>query len=276
MFRYSVFGGELGHSLDLISLGLFSSMAPKLKTRMKPTNKTSTTRIKKRAQPPDLLSSKDEYGPQLQDLMDALATLTTLLFSTEEKLVTASASTPKAPPLADQATRFDLPPQSSDIHARDTQPSPDFGALLDLKEQARARLVARQRGTPTGYFPTTEEESGQEEPPQVSGRREKKGMSGKLRTADNTVSHRVTWPHKVIYSTSAQPATYEQLSTMALVNGYLTVRLREPPHIQVLMLEHLQELMEDGGWGTLRLGGGQCISCCLAQKHRARPCGMGV
>ena len=80
-------------------------------------------------------------------------------------------------------------------------------------------------------------------------------MSGKLRTADNTVSHRVTWPHEVIYSMSAEPATYEHLSSMAFVDGYLTVRLREPPRIQVLMLEHLQELREDRehyGWPVVR------------------------
>ena len=65
----------------------------------------------------------------------------------------------------------------------------------------------------------------------------------------------MSWPHDVIYSTSAQPATYEQIATMAFVNGYLMVRLREPPSIQALMLEHLQELMEDGehyGWLVVR------------------------
>ena len=54
---------------------------------------------------------------------------------------------------------------------------------------------------------------------------------------------------------SPQPATYEQLCTMAFVNGYLTVRLRELPHIQALVLDHLQELMEDGehyGWPVVR------------------------
>ena len=100
---------------------------------------------------------------------------------------------------------------------------------------------------PTGYFPNTDKESGQEEPPKPTDRREKKGVSGNLRTADNTVSRRVTWPHKVIYSPSAQPATYEHLSPMAFVDGFVMVRLREPPH--------LQELMEDRdhyGWPVVR------------------------
>ena len=42
---------------------------------------------------------------------------------------------------------------------------------------------------------------------------------------------------------------------MAFVNGYLTIMLREPQHIQSLMLDHPQELMEDGehyGWPVVR------------------------
>ena len=98
----------------------------------------------KRAQlPPDLVSSEDESKPQLQDLMDALATITTHLSAAEERLATASRYTHEAPLLPDQATRSDQPPQSSEIHSRDTQPSPDFGTLLDLGEQVRARLVER-------------------------------------------------------------------------------------------------------------------------------------
>ena len=80
-------------------------------------------------------------------------------------------------------------------------------------------------------------------------------MSGKLRTADTTVSHRVTWHCKVIYSPSDQPAIYNQLPSMAFVNSYLTVMFREPPHIKALMLNHLQELIEEVehyGWPMVR------------------------
>ena len=62
-------------------------------------------------------------------------------------------------------------------------------------------------------------------------------------------------PHEVIYSPSAQQAIYEQLSSMAFVNSYLTVMFREHPYIKALMLNHLQELMEDGehyGWPVFR------------------------
>ena len=52
----------------------------------------------------------------------------------------------------------------------------------------------------------------------------------------------------MIYSPSAQLAIYDQLSSMAFVDGYLTVMAREPPHIKYIMLNHLQELMEDSEW----------------------------
>ena len=50
---------------------------------------------------------------------------------------------------------------------------------------------------------------------------------------------------------SGQPAVYEELDSMAFVNGYLTVMGRETHHVKSKMLSHLQERMEDGesyGW----------------------------
>ena len=67
-----------------------------------------------------------------------------------------------------------------------------------------------------------------------------------MRTADTTVVHQVTWPHEVIYFPSAQPAISDQHASMAIVDGYITVMSREAPNIKVLILTHLQELMENG------------------------------
>ena len=75
-----------------------------------------------------------------------------------------------------------------------------------VEEHVRARLVERLKGTSAAYLPTTDEESGQDGPPQVPGCRKSKAVIGELRTADSTVVHWVTWPHEVIYSLSAQPA----------------------------------------------------------------------
>ena len=80
---------------------------------------------------------------------------------------------------------------------------------------------------PTGYFPNTDEESGQEEPPQAPGRREKKGAwlqhieqgrvawgdeSAKLRLRRTLVWHHAVAPIEVqqTYSTPYQLASIYQ------------------------------------------------------------------
>ena len=44
---------------------------------------------------------------------------------------------------------------------------------------------------------------------------------------------------------------YEELDSIAFMNGYISVMAREPEHVKSRILLHLQELMEDGeayGW----------------------------
>ena len=65
----------------------------------------------------------------------------------------------------------------------------------------------------------------------------------------------VRLPHEVMYTPTAQPISYENISSMAFVDGYITVINREPLPIKKLMLAHLQELKEDGehyGWLAVR------------------------
>ena len=57
----------------------------------------------------------------------------------------------------------------------------------------------------------------------TQSRKHQKAVSGKLRTADNTVVKVITWPHELIYTPACQPANYEDLSPMLFVNGYLDV-----------------------------------------------------
>ena len=62
----------------------------------------------------------------------------------------------------------------------------------------------------------------------------------------------VTWLHEMVYATNSQPIVYENIdidiSTMAFVDGYISVMAKESPCIGVLMLSHLQKLMEDVEW----------------------------
>ena len=104
---HSVVSSGLGY-VWICSLGLFVNLAPKLNTRMKPTEKTSITKKRKRAQPPpDLVSSEDDSGPQLQDLMDALAIITMCLSATEQMLATATRLAHEVSPSPDQTTGAD-------------------------------------------------------------------------------------------------------------------------------------------------------------------------
>ena len=55
----------------------------------------------------------------------------------------------------------------------------------------------------------------------------------------------VRWPHEFVYTPTAQRVAYENISSMAFVDSYITVMNRESLPLKKLMLAHLQELMED-------------------------------
>ena len=67
-----------------------------------------------------------------------------------------------------------------------------------------------------------EEETGEEER-QPDPRRRPRITFGKLRTADTTAVKQVIWPHELVFTPDGHPATYQNLSFMALVNGYLSI-----------------------------------------------------
>ena len=122
----------------------------------------------------------------------------------------------------------------------DTQPMDVFDGM----EDAVRRQVAKRLRGPTPACPaTTDEESGDELPPESCPRRK----LGRLRTADNAVVSHAIWPQELIYPPSGQPAAvYETLSIMSVVNGYIEVLNIVNQDIKLHMLAHLQELMVDG------------------------------
>ena len=64
-----------------------------------------------------------------------------------------------------------------------------------------------------------DDESDADDMARAQGRRKTKGVSGRLHMADTTVMLQVTWPHEIIYTASGQLAIYDQLDSMAFVNG---------------------------------------------------------
>ena len=59
----------------------------------------------------------------------------------------------------------------------------------------------------------------------------------------------------VVYTSTGQPAVYEEMSVTLFVSGLLMVMAREKIAIKPYMLQHMQELMEDAesyGWELIR------------------------
>ena len=61
------------------------------------------------------------------------------------------------------------------------------------------------------------------------------------------VLKRVTWPHELVYATDGQPATYEELSLLLFITGYLALMEPEKPALQLVMAKYLKDLMANMG-----------------------------
>ena len=109
-----------------------------------------------------------------------------------------------------------------------------------------ARITDRLRGEPATYLTSTDDESDAYNYSTALPRKKPKGTSDILRTADTKVVNLITWPHEMIYTHTGQEAVYEELSSMAFVNGYLCAMAMEMEQVMVRMLHDLQEMMEDG------------------------------
>ena len=65
----------------------------------------------------------------------------------------------------------------------------------------------------------------------------------------------IAWPHEVVYTSAGKPASYEELSTPLLVQGYLIVMKGEKEAVRAWMASRLEELMGDAelyGGGSIR------------------------
>ena len=63
-------------------------------------------------------------------------------------------------------------------------------------------------------------------------------------------------PIELVFTPDGQLATYQSLSCMAFINGYLSIMAQQTDIIRNQMASHLHELMEDGeifGWLKLKL-----------------------
>ena len=107
---------------------------------------------------------------------------------------------------------------------------PDHDTFPEVAEEVSARVASCLRGAPALYFQTTDEDSVYDGE-QTAPTQKRKGLkSGRLRTMVTMVLKRITWPHEVVYTSADQPAIYEEMSSVHIVNGYVTV-MAEIPYI---------------------------------------------
>ena len=135
----------------------------------------------------------------------------------------------------------------------------ETGGVFDGMEEAVCRNIAdRMRGTRPVYAAQVDDQEVTSPQPKKC----QKAISGRLRTADNTVVKQITLPHELIYTQAVLPAVYEDLSPMLFVNGYLEVLATVKDDTKELMLSHLQELMADGeayGWPVVLVYHAACL-----------------
>ena len=75
-----------------------------------------------------------------------------------------------------------------------------------MEEQVCRGVVEHLRGAFPAYLPTTDDDSGDDEQTATQHWKTHKGTLDNLWMADHTVIKWVTWPHKLIYMPSSQPA----------------------------------------------------------------------
>ena len=92
-----------------------------------------------------------------------------------------------------------------------------------MEEQVRMWVEHQARSAHTPLLAITDDETEGEDEQWMPASRKGPTTSGKLKSADTSAIHRVTWPHEYVFTPEGQPTAYESLSTMAFATGYLTI-----------------------------------------------------
>ena len=124
-------------------------------------------------------------------------------------------------------------------------------SYYSFEDQILLQVKHRRRASYPSFLATTDDEETREEDKHPQPRRRPKITSVKLRTAYTTAVKQGIWPHELVFIPDGQPATFQSLSCLAFVNGYLSIMAQQMDIIRNQMATHLQESMEDGeifGW----------------------------
>ena len=96
-------------------------------------------------------------------------------------------------------------------------------ALLDLAEAVRDNVAKQMRQILVLEVSTIDKHSLSEEELIPMYPKKNALKSGKLRTVDSLVLHRVVWPHAMVYMVMSQLAVYDDISIALFVSRYMLV-----------------------------------------------------
>ena len=196
----------------------------------------------------------------LMEVKQMLGTMTTALATMATKMdqLSQGKASQVAPLSAQPRTRAGGNPTatSSQVALMSAQPGTRAGgdptatasASMDLHTeqfvQDRVKHQVRAAHVPALAITDDDADSEEEERPQAP--RGATRTSGKLKSANTSAVHKVTWPHEYVYTPEGQPSEYECLSSMAFITGCMTTMNLQSDPIRKHMWAHLRDLMHDG------------------------------
>ena len=185
--------------------------------------------------------------------------------------------------LQGQATSVDIPPAPPAAAALLAHPGPQAGGIpmeavpqmalvgthpgtragntatastaANMEESRQHAVEQRVSAAPHTALAITNDETDGEEEPRSHTSKGATGSSGKLRSANTSAKHTVIWPHEYVYTPEGQPTDYESMSSLAFVEGYMTIMDMQPKCARKHMWVHLRDLMQDAqcfGWSSVR------------------------
>ena len=168
-------------------------------------------------------------------MLDDIGSLATCIIVNESRIACGPPPTTDTVPVGSSrpqaSTSADAPPEAGPCHP-EALPLVQTKGLPQVEDEVRASIADRLRHL-------TDYKSDHEDETPAAGKRKNPGVSGKLRTIDTTMVKSVRWLHEFVYTPTAQPVAYENISSMAFVDSYISVMNREPLQIKKLMLAHL-------------------------------------
>ena len=118
----------------------------------------------------------------------------------------------------------------------DDTPGTEHQHLPDVSKDVRAWVTQRLRRAPPASFITDDEDSASDDDASLRKWWHRHIKSGRLRTRDSHILHRIKWLHEVVMVSQGKTSVYEDISLALFSNGYLSVvseESKDPCHTRI-------------------------------------------